>query len=33
MRSKVAPMKKVAAMIRSHFDGIVNWTRSRQTSG
>jgi transposase len=33
MRSKVEPMKKVAAMIRSHFDGIVNWTRSRQTSG
>jgi transposase len=26
-------MKQVAAMIRAHFDGIVNWTRSRQTSG
>jgi transposase len=26
-------MKEVAEMIRSHFDGIVNWTRSRQTSG
>jgi hypothetical protein len=26
-------MKKVAAMIRSHFNGIVNWTRTRQTSG
>jgi hypothetical protein len=33
MRSKVEPVKKVAAMIRSHFDGIVNWTRSRQTCG
>jgi transposase len=33
MRSKVEPMKEVAAMIRSHFEGIVNWTRSRQTSG
>jgi transposase len=33
MRSKVEPMKQIAAMIRSHFDGIVNWTRSRQTSG
>jgi transposase len=33
MRSKVEPMKRVAAMIRTHFDGIVNWTRSRQTSG
>jgi transposase len=33
MRSKVEPMKKVAAMIRSHFDGIINWSRSRQTSG
>ena len=26
-------MKQVAAMIRTHFDGIVNWTRSQQTSG
>jgi transposase len=33
MRSKVQPMKEVAAMIRRHFDGIVNWARSRQTSG
>jgi transposase len=33
MRSKVEPMKQVAAMIRSHFDGIVAWARSRQTSG
>lgn len=27
MRSKVEPMKKVARMIRSHFDGIVPWCR------
>jgi transposase len=33
MRSKVEAMKKVAKMIRSHFDGIVAWTRSRQTNG
>jgi hypothetical protein len=33
MPSKVEPLKEVAEMIRSHFDGIVNWTRSRQTSG
>jgi transposase len=33
MRSKVEPMKDVAAMIRNHFDGIVAWARSRQTSG
>jgi len=33
MRSKVEPMKQVATMIRSHFDGIVAWTRSRQTNG
>jgi hypothetical protein len=26
-------MKDVAAMIRNHFDGIVAWARSRQTSG
>jgi hypothetical protein len=26
LRSKVAPMKKVARMIRRHFDGIVAWT-------
>lgn len=32
-RSKVTPMKTVAAMIRRHFEGIVNWVRSRQTSG
>jgi transposase len=33
MHSKVEPMKHVATMIRNHFDGIVQWTRSRQTSG
>jgi len=33
MRSKVTPMKQVAAMIREHFDGIVAWTQTRQTNG
>jgi transposase len=33
MRSKVEPMKQVAAMVRAHFNGIVAWTRSRQTNG
>ena len=33
MRSKVEPMKQVATMIRTHFGGIVAWTRSRQTNG
>ena len=33
MRSKVEPMKEVAAMIRKHFDGIVAWTQTRQTTG
>ena len=33
MRSKVEPMKEVAAMVRNHFEGIVAWARSRQTSG
>jgi transposase len=32
-RSKVESMKDVAAMICNHFDGIVAWARSRQTSG
>jgi len=32
-RSKVAPMKDVARMIRRHFDGIVAWTQTRQTNG
>ena len=33
MRSKVEPMKDVAALIRRHFDGILAWTQSRQTNG
>jgi transposase len=33
MRSKVGPMKKVARLIRAHFDGIVQWCRSRLTNG
>jgi transposase len=33
MRSKVEPMKEVAAMIRNHFDGIVAWTQTRRTNG
>ena len=33
MRSKVVPMKVVAKMIRSHLDGIVAWTQTRQTNG
>ena len=33
LRSKVEPMKKVAEMIRGHFDGILAWVHSRQTNG
>ncbi len=33
MRSKVAPMKEVANMIRNHFEGIVAWAQTRQTNG
>lgn len=33
MRSKVEAMKRVAKMIRSHLEGIVAWTRTRQTNG
>lgn len=33
LRSKVEPMKKVAEMIRGHFDGILAWVDSRQTNG
>jgi transposase len=33
MRSKVEPMKEVAKLIRSHLDGIVSWTHTRQTNG
>jgi transposase len=32
-RSKVVPMKEVAAMIRKHFDGIVAWAQTRATNG
>jgi len=33
MRSKVEPMKEVAMLVRRHFDGIVAWSRTRQTNG
>jgi transposase len=33
LRSKVEPMKAVAKMVRSHLDGIVAWTQTRQTNG
>ena len=33
MRSKVEPMKEVAAMVRSHLEGIVAWAQTRQTNG
>jgi transposase len=33
LRSKVDPMKDVAIMIRSHFDGIIAWAQTRQTNG
>ena len=33
MHSKVEPMKEVAKLIRSHLDGIVSWTQTRQTNG
>lgn len=33
MRSKVEPMKEVAAMVRRHLDGIVAWAQTRQTNG
>jgi transposase len=33
MRSKVVPMKAVAALVRRHLDGILAWTASRQTNG
>lgn len=32
-RSKVEPMKEVAAMIRKNFEGIIAWTQTRQTNG
>ena len=33
MRPKVEPMKRVAAMIRKHFEGILAWVTTRQTNG
>ena len=33
MRSKIDAMKEVAAMIRSHLEGIVAWAQTRQTNG
>jgi len=33
MRSKVEPMKEVAAMVRRHLKGIVAWAQTRQTNG
>lgn len=33
MRSKVEPMKEVAAMVRRHLEGIVAWDQTRQTNG
>ena len=33
MRSKVEPMKEVAALVRRHLEGIVAWTQTRQTNG
>ena len=33
MRSKVAPMKDVARLIRRHLEGIVAWAQTRQTNG
>lgn len=33
MRSKVEPMKDVAALVRNHFEGIIAWAQTRQTNG
>ena len=33
MRSKIEPMKEVAAMIRNNLEGIVAWAQTRQTNG
>ena len=33
MRSKVEPMKEVAALVRCHLEGIVAWAQTRQTNG
>ncbi len=32
-RSKVEPMKEVASMILSHFEGVIAWVNSRLTNG
>jgi len=33
MRSKVEPMKEVAALVRKHLEGIVAWAQTCQTNG
>ena len=33
MRSKVEPMKDVAALVRRHLEGIVAWAQTRMTNG
>ncbi len=33
MRSKVEPMKELAALVRQHLEGIVAWAQTRQTNG
>jgi transposase len=33
MRSRVEPMKEVAALVRRHLEGIVAWAQTRQTNG
>jgi transposase len=33
MRSKVEPMKEVAALVRRHLEGIVAWAQTRATNG
>ena len=33
MRSKVERMKEVAALVRTHLEGIVAWAQTRQTNG
>jgi transposase len=33
MRSKITAMKDVAALIRTHLEGIVAWAQTRQTNG
>jgi transposase len=33
LRSRVEPMKQVARMIQTHFDGVIAWAQTRQTNG